>query len=51
MSRGPQQLDAAQLEPGQVVRVMDEPLAVGFLIADAELDLVRGEHTKAMNDQ
>ena len=40
----PQQLDAAELEPGEVVGVVYPSLAVGFLIADADFDLVGCEH-------
>ncbi len=45
MPHCPQQLDTAELEPGEIVRVMHPPLAVRLLIADADFNFVGREHS------
>lgn len=41
---GEQLLDPRQLEILQVVRVMDETLGIGFVVANANFNLVIGQH-------
>lgn len=40
MPCSPQQLHAAQFQPCQVIGVVNPPLAIGLLIADADLNFV-----------
>ena len=45
MARGAEQLDAAELEPGQIIRMVDATLTIGFLVADADFDFVVHENS------
>jgi hypothetical protein len=40
MAGGPQELDTANLKEIDVIRVVDAPLSVGFLVTDANRYLV-----------